>query len=138
LTRNTRERQGLTSARIRLPSLARTRECEGRVGVEALEPAGARLAADPAGQLGPQAALLVVGCFEARSKLEVFLREPAPALDAARGLDPRDRLDQVRAGQVVTGRERLARLVERLLLGDRGPAERAADDDPTQRSRRAA
>jgi hypothetical protein len=29
------------------------RERERRVGVQALQPAGARLAADPAGQLGP-------------------------------------------------------------------------------------
>ena len=34
-------------------------EGEGRMGVQALEPAGARLAADPARKLGPQAALFI-------------------------------------------------------------------------------
>ena len=50
----------------------------------------------------------------------------APALDAARGLEPGDRGDELRAGEVVRGRKRVARVVVRRLLRDRGRAERAA------------
>ena len=46
----------------------------------------------------------------------------APALDAAGRLEPRDRGDEVRAGQPVRGRERLAAVVVRRLLGHGGRA----------------
>ena len=93
-----------------------------------------RAAADPAGKLRAQAALLVVAALEALAQVGI-LAGSRPALDAAAGLEPRDRRDQMRAGQVVGRRERLARLVERGLLGDRRPAERAADGDAAERAR---
>ena len=43
----------------------------------------------------------------------------APALDAARGLEPRDRRDEVRARELELRRERLPGRVERRLLGHR-------------------
>src|SRR4051794_13494823 len=67
-------------------------ERERCVRVQALEPPGPRLAPDPAGKLGPEAPLLFVRGLQARAQLGVFLGEPAPALDAAGRLDPRDRL----------------------------------------------
>src|SRR5437773_4660805 len=73
-----------------------TREREGRVGVQALEPAGPGLAADPSRELRAEAALLLVRGLDAGAQLGNFPREPAPALDPARGLEPRDRLDEVR------------------------------------------
>ena len=61
-----------------------------------------------------------------------------PALDAAGRLEPRDRGDEVAARHVVRRRERLAVGVVRALLGDRRPAERAADGDAAERARLAA
>jgi len=63
--------------------VARLRERERGVCVQALEPACPRLAADPAGQLGPQPALLLVPALEACPLLVVLARRAAPALDAA-------------------------------------------------------
>ncbi len=115
--------------------VAGPREREGRVRVQALEPAGARLTGDPARQLGSKAALLLVPALGAFSQLRVLAHETAPALDAARGLEPGDRGDEVAAGDVVGGRERLARLVERCLLGYGRATERAAHDHAPKRAR---
>ena len=82
--------EGLDLGQDPLPELvARTRKGESCVRVQALEPAGARLAADPARQLGPQAALLLVPALGAFPQLRVLAGETAPALDPAGGLEPR-------------------------------------------------
>src|SRR6266516_6291603 len=111
---------------------------KGRVGVQALQPAGPGLSADPARELRAKAALLLVCRLDARAQLGILPREPAPTLDPAGRLEPRDCLDEVRAGQVVAGREGLTGIVERLLLSDRGASVGAADDYPPQSPRRAA
>ena len=58
-----------------------------------------------------------------------------PALDAAGGLEPRDRRDEMAARDVVRRRERLAVGCVRVLLGDGRAAERAADDDAAEGAR---
>ena len=104
--------------------------------MKALEAAGAGPRATHAEvELGPDTALLVVRTLEARPELGVGRRRAAPALDPARGLEPRDGRDEVRAGEPEGGRERLAVLVVGGLLRDRRPAKRAADDDPPERAR---
>ena len=118
--------------------VARPGERERRVRVEALETAGARLAADPAGQLRAEAPLLLVCLLDARAELGILPRQPAPALDSARGLEPGDRGDEVRAGQLEGRRERLARLVERRLLRYGRAAEGAANGHPPERAGRPA
>ena len=107
--------------------VARPGERERRVGVQALEPAGARLAADPAWQLGTEAALLLVPAPGALSEFWVLAREGAPALDAAGGFDARERGDELRARQPVRRREGLAGLVVGRLLDDGRPAEGTTD-----------
>lgn len=106
-----------------------SRESERRVGVQALQPGGASLTANPAGELGPQAALVFAAALSACAKLGILPREPAPTLHPSPRLDPRERGNQMRAGQVVRRRERLARLVERRLLGNRRTSERTAHGD---------
>jgi hypothetical protein len=59
-------------------------------------------------------------------------------LDAAGRLEPRDPRDEMAAREPELRRERPAVLVERRLLGHRGPAERAADDDAPEGARLAA
>ena len=68
--------------------VAGTREGEGRVGVQALQPAGPGLPADPARELRAEAALLLVGRLDARAQLGILPREPAPTLDPACRLLP--------------------------------------------------
>jgi len=75
------------------------------VRVKALQAAGARRPGDPARELWPQLALLLVRAFKALAKLRVLLDGARPALDAAVRLEPRDRRDELRAGRVVRGRE---------------------------------
>src|SRR5436190_11804956 len=116
----------------------RASERERRMGVQALEPAAARLASDPGLELRSDAALLFVAALGAGPQLRVLAREPAPALDAPGRLDAGELRDELRAGEPERGRERLARFVEGRLLGYRGPAERAADDDVAEGPRRAA
>ena len=118
--------------------VAGTSQREGGVRVQALQPAGTGLAADPAWQLGTQPALLLVAALRAGAQLRILPREPAPAIDTAGRLEPGNCRNELWAGQVVGGRERLARIVERLLLGDGGAAPGTADDYPPERSRRAA
>src|SRR5207237_10689905 len=73
--------------------VAGTREREGRVGVQAFQPAGPGLSADPARELRAEAALLFVRGLDACAQLGILPREPAPTLDPACRLEPRDRLD---------------------------------------------
>jgi len=114
-----------------------TRERVRDVRVQALEAAGAAAcAADAQVELRAQAPLLLVPSRQALGKRGLLAREPTEALDAAVGLEPRDRSREVAAGEPVGRRERLAGLVERRLLGHGGPAERAADRDPKERAGR--
>src|SRR5204862_7768954 len=71
-------------------------------------------------------------------QLRVSLRGTRPALDAACGLETRDRLHEIPARDVVGRGERLAVRVVWALLGDGRPAERAADGDAAERARLAA
>src|SRR5437764_2892583 len=89
-------------------------------------------------ELAADSALVFVRLRAACGELGVSLGRTRPALDAACRLEPRDRGDEVPARDVVRRRERLAPAVVRLLLRDRGPAERAADDDALERPRLAA
>src|SRR5437868_5002153 len=75
--------------------VARPCQREGGVRVQALETAGAGLAADTAGQLGPEPALRRVPALRALPELGVLAREGAPAFDPAGRLDARDRRNQV-------------------------------------------
>jgi hypothetical protein len=106
--------------------VARACEREGGVRVQALEAAGARLPADAAGQLRPQAPLLLVPLWTLAPSSGSSARG-AEALDTACRLEARDGRDEMRARQPERRRERLAGLVERLLLGDRRPPVGAAD-----------
>ena len=72
---------------------------------------------------------LEVGC-----ELWVALHFLAPALHPARGLEPGDRRDELRAREVVRGRKRVAGVVVRRLLGHRGRPERAAGDYAEERA----
>ena len=89
----------------------------------------------PLGELGPQAALLLVPALGAFPQLGVPAHETAPALDPARRLEPGNRGDEVPAGDVVGRRKRLAGVVERRLLGYGRAAERAAHGHAPERAR---
>src|SRR3954464_13306272 len=97
--------------------------------MEAFQAAGAQSAADAAGDLGPESALLVVGAREARGENAVCLRCLGPALDSPARLHARDLGREVAAREPELGRERRTVLVERLLLRHRRQAERAANRD---------
>jgi hypothetical protein len=101
--------------------------------VQAFEAAAARRAADPDGKLGPQPPLLSVRLSQAGLQIRFAPRALGPPLNAARGLYPRDRGNEVRACQPKGGRERLAVLVVWRLLGDRWATERAADGYAAER-----
>src|SRR3954453_9507884 len=121
-------------------------ECEGGVRVQALERAGTgsrtadseleRGAAVSSGRAGRKlradAALGLVSVRAALPKPGGVVCGLRPALDAAGGLEPRDRLHEVAARHVVRGREGLAVRVVRPLLGDGGPSERAAESDAAE------
>jgi hypothetical protein len=111
------------------------------VRVQALQRAGATRAADAevergatvtAGRAGRELAadraLLLVSLRPALGKLRILRGRARPAFDTADALEPGDCGDEVAARDVVRRRERLTVGVVRLLLGDRGTAERAADD----------
>ena len=91
--------------------------------------------APPCGQPAPHGALLVGRPREALAQLRILGRRLAPALDPSGGLEPRDRGHEVRAGQVVGGRERLAGTVVRSLFRDRRTVERAAANNAEKRPR---
>jgi hypothetical protein len=128
--------------------VARTREGEGGVRVQTLErsaPAGAtdaeleRRAAVATGltgrELAPKHALFVVGSRATFGKSRIAVRRLRPTVDAACGLETRDRGDEVATRDVVRRRERLALGVVRELLGHCGAAERAAHDDAAEGAR---
>jgi hypothetical protein len=75
-----------------------------------------------------------VAAAETLAERRILVGKAAEALDAAAGLEPRDCRRQVPAGDPVGGRKRLARFVERGLLGDGRPAEGAADGYPPERA----
>ena len=104
------------------------------MGVQALEAAEAAGAGDPEGKLGPQRPLLRMRPREAPAEIVVGLGGSRPAGHTAAGLDTREPSDQVRARDVIHRRERLARFVERRLLGDCGAAERTARGDTPERT----
>src|SRR5262249_46153104 len=108
---------------------------ERRVRVEALEAAGARRAAHAAGELRPELLLLGMRAREAGAEVGVELGGVRPALDAAGGLEPRDRRGEMAAREPELGRERFAALVERRLLDDGGGAVRAAHRHPAEGAR---
>jgi len=86
----------------------------------------AELAADLVRATGEQRSLLAGRSHEVGRELGIFVDGCTPALDPARRFEARHRGDQVRAREVVRGRERLAAGVVGVLLGDGGGAERAA------------
>src|SRR6266545_3907649 len=71
-------------------------EREGRVGVQALEAAHPPGTADSTRQLRAELALLVMCAGEARPELGVGGSSSRPALDAARGFEPRKLRAEVR------------------------------------------
>ena len=79
--------------------------------------------------------LLLRRLLERRSELRVLRDVTAPALDSSGSLDPRDRRDQARAGQVVRRRERLAVGAVGILLGDGRRPVRAANGYAPERAR---
>ena len=105
--------------------------------MEAFQAAGARRSSDPAGKLGPQLPLLIVPPLEALAESRILSSGPRPALDAALGLEPGNRRDQVLAGEVIRGRERCARRVAWPLLGDGRPTVGTTDDYAPEGARRA-
>ena len=88
----------------------------------------------PAGERLSDLTLLLGGAVEIGGELGVALHLLAPALDAARRLEPRDRRDELRAGEVVRRRKRVAGVVVRRLLGHRGRSEGAAGDYAEERA----
>src|SRR5262245_412406 len=90
------------------------------------------------GELAADGALLLRGPLEAGPEVIVRPDRRAPPLDASGGLEPRDRGDQMTAGQPVRRRERLALGCVGRLFRDGGAPERAADDDAEERPRLAA
>jgi hypothetical protein len=118
--------------------VAGPRKGEGSMGVQALEAAATRRAADPGVELRPKPPLLRLGSFETLRQHGVGCNRSRPALDAARSLEPGDCGDELRARDVELRRERMAFGIERSLLGHRRPAERAANRHALERARRAA
>ena len=118
------------------------REPERDVRVQALELGGVGRAADPevercaavatrrpARKISPHAPLLLRCGRESGRERRIGCDGLAPALDRPRGLEARDRGDEVPARQVVRRRERLAGRRVGQLLGDRGASERTARRD---------
>ena len=84
-----------------------------------------------------QPPLLGVRCTQARCQVSIVLRAFGPPLDPSCCLDARHRGDEMRARQPEGRRKRIALCVVRRLLGDCGPAERAANRYSAERTRRA-
>lgn len=106
--------------------------------VEALQRARPRSRApDSERELGPEPALLFVRPLEAGCELRITPGGLRPALHSTRRLDPRDRGNERGTGQVEGGREGLAAVVERILLGDRRTSVGAANDYAPERAGRA-
>jgi hypothetical protein len=96
--------------------------------MQAFQAPGARRSSDPSGKLGAQLSLLVVRSLETLGKCRILSSGPRPALDTAVRLEPGNRSDQVRAGEVVRGRERGAGHIAWPLLSDGRAAVGTADD----------
>jgi hypothetical protein len=109
------------------------------VRVQAFERYGSgSRASDPDVELGPNHALLCLGMLEAGGELRIGDRQASPAFHPACRFEARDRSDEMGASEPESGREGRSRVVVRVLLGDGGKPERAADYDATESSRRAA
>jgi hypothetical protein len=108
--------------------VAGTCECEGSVCMQALQAAAPRRPSDPARELGSELPLFLVPSLEAFAERAIFSGGLRPALDAAAGFEPGNRRDQVRASEVVRGRERRAARIARPLLGHCRPPIGTADD----------
>ena len=80
--------------------------------------------------------LILVRAFEACAQRGIILDGARPALDAAACLQSGDRRDEVRARQVVGGRERRAGSVARPLFCHGRPAVRTADGYAPESARR--
>ena len=92
----------------------------------------------PTGSSGRSRRCSAFASLEARPQRVVLGDRLRPARDPAGGLETRDLRDEVRAREPELRRERRAVTVERRLLGDRGPTERAAHGDAPERPRRPA
>jgi hypothetical protein len=80
-------------------------------------------------ELGPELPLLGMGELQAGGEPGIVSGGTGPALDATRGFEPGHGRHELRAGEPERRRERLAVVVERALLRDRGMPEGAPDDD---------
>jgi hypothetical protein len=96
---------------------------------------GRARAADSKIKLRPERTLLCVRALEALGENGVVSGYASPPLYSTRGFEPRHSRDEVWAREPESGRKRLAVLVVCVLLRDRRPPVRAAQDDPTKRSR---
>lgn len=116
--------------------VAGARKRERDVSVEAFERSRAGPGTcDAEIELRPKLTLLGVCALQARAQGGVFRSCARPALDAARCLQPRDRSDQIEAGEPERRRKGLAVVVVRALLGDGGVSRRTADDDAPEGAR---
>jgi len=107
--------------------------------MQALQGSRARTrTADTQVELGPQPPLLCMRMLEARGQAWILGSRAGPTLDASGRLEPLHCRDELRAREPEGGRERLAAVIERVLLRDRRVPERAADDDLPKGPRRPA
>jgi hypothetical protein len=77
-----------------------------------------------------------MGALEARSEPGIVCDGKGPALDPTRGLEPGHRSHELRTGEPECRRERLAVVIECMLLRDGGMPEGAPDDDSPEGARR--
>src|SRR5579862_1229573 len=84
--------------------VARAGERERGVSMQALEAARTSRPSDAGVELRPQLSLFLLRRCEAARELRVVGRGPSPAFDPTRGLEARDRRDQMRARDVELGR----------------------------------
>jgi len=109
------------------------------VGVQALEALRARTrTADTQVELGAQLPLLCMRSLEACRQSRILGGSARPPLHASGRFEPRDRCDELGAREPEGRRERLAFVVERVLLRDRRMPERTADDNALEGPRRPA
>jgi hypothetical protein len=109
------------------------------MGVQALEASRTRMCTAHAKvQLRSELPLLGMRSLEARRQPGILGGSAGPALHAAGRFEPRHRCHELWAREPEGRRERVAVLVERVLLRDRGMPERAADDNAPKGPRRPA
>jgi hypothetical protein len=89
-------------------------------------------------ELWPELPLLGMGALETRSEPRIVSGGAGPPLDAARSFEPGHGRHELRTGEPERRRERLAVVVERALLRDRGMAEGAPDNDSAKGAWRSA